>query len=153
MSILPIVTYPNPLLQKKSQEIVDPNDPEIQRLILDMLETLKDCKIGIGLAAPQVGKSLSLCVIRLDGKTHILLNPKIKSKSWKKIISEEGCLSFPNKFILVKRSCKAKVTAVNEKGEKIEIKAEGLLARALQHEIDHLDGVLYIEREARGEKS
>lgn len=145
MAILPIVTYPDPRLKKKTQEIDNPKDPLIQELIFDMLETMKE-NHGMGLAAPQVGKSVRLCVIRFERKTYILINPQIKSKSWGKEIADEGCLSFPGQFIPIKRSKKVKVTAKNKAGKEITLEAEGLLARALQHEIDHLDGILYIER-------
>ena len=143
--VLPILTYPNPLLKKKAEKIADPKSPEIKELVFDMLETLEKNN-GLGLAAPQVGKSVRLCVIKIDGKTYILINPKIKSKSWKKEILEEGCLSFPGKFIPIKRSRKVKVEARNRNGEKFTITGEGMLARALQHEIDHLDGMLFIDR-------
>jgi peptide deformylase len=145
MSLLPILTYPDPRLKKKTREIENPKDPLIQELIFDMLETMKENN-GMGLAAPQVGKSLRLCVIRFERKTYILINPKIKSKSWGKEIAEEGCLSFPGQFIPIKRSKKVKVAAQNKSGKEITLEAQGLLARALQHEIDHLDGILYIER-------
>jgi len=145
MAILPIVTYPDPRLKKKTREIDNPKDPLIQELIFDMLETMKE-NHGMGLAAPQVGKSVRLCVIRFERKTYILINPQIKSKSWGKEIAEEGCLSFPGQFIPIKRSKKVKVVAQNKAGKEITLEAEGLLARALQHEIDHLDGILYIEK-------
>ncbi|HRZ95767.1 MAG TPA: peptide deformylase [Candidatus Moranbacteria bacterium] len=143
--VLPILTYPNVILKKKAEKIKDPKDPEIKELVFDMLETLEKNN-GLGLAAPQVGKSVRLCVIKLDGKTYVLVNPKIKSKSWKKEIIEEGCLSFPGQFMPIKRSKKVKVEAQDKNGEKIKIEAEGLLARAFQHEIDHLDGILFVER-------
>lgn len=143
--VLPILTYPNPLLEKKAWVIKEPKSPEIKELVFDMLETLEKNN-GVGLAAPQIGKSLRLCVIKLNGKTYILINPKIKSKSWKKENLEEGCLSFPGKFIPIKRSRKIKVEAQDRNGDKIKIKAEGMLARAMQHEIDHLDGILFISR-------
>ena len=147
MAVLPIITYPNPILEKKTEKITDPKTPEIKELILDMLETMEHAQNAVGLAAPQVGKSVSLCIIKTDGKTHILINPKIKSRSWKKEICEEGCLSFPGQYIPVKRSAKVKVEALNRNGEKIILKGEGLLARAFQHEIDHLNGILYITKE------
>jgi peptide deformylase len=143
--ILPILAYPNPLLKKKAQIIKDPNNPEIKDIIFDMIETLEKNN-GLGLAAPQIGKSVRLCIIKVDSKTFILINPKIKSKSWKKETLEEGCLSFPGKFIPVKRSKKVKVEAQDRKGNKVKIEAEGMLARAMQHEIDHLDGILFIDR-------
>ncbi len=146
MAILPIITYPNPVLKRQSLEIADPKDSEVKELILDMLETMENHQEAVGLAAPQVGKSVSLCIIKLDGKTHILINPKIKSKSWKKEVREEGCLSFPGKFIPVKRNARVKVEALDKNGKKIILKGDGLFARALQHEIDHLNGILYIEK-------
>lgn len=145
MANLPIITYPSPILQKKASKIDRPESAQIKRLIFDMLETL-EANNGVGLAAPQVGKSLRLCVIKMDGKTFVLINPKIKSKSWRKDVSEEGCLSFPGKFLLVKRSKKVKVKALDEKGNALVIKADGLFSRVLQHEIDHLDGILYTKR-------
>jgi len=144
--ILPIITYPNSLLTKKAEKIKNAKDPEIKDLIFDMLETLKNAENGMGLAAPQVGKTVRLCIIRFQGKNYILINPKIKSKSLGKEILEEGCLSFPGRYVPVKRHKKVKVEAEDRHGNKIIIKAEGILARALQHEIDHLDGVLLIER-------
>ncbi|MFA6973712.1 MAG: peptide deformylase [Parcubacteria group bacterium] len=148
MPELPIITYPNPILKKKTKKIKDPKAPEIKALVLDMLETMEN-QGGLGLAAPQVGASVRLCVIKLDGKTHILINPEIKSRSWRKVVSEEGCLSFPGEFIPVKRSRSVKVKAADRNGKTVEIAADGLFARALQHEIDHLDGILYIERKAK----
>lgn len=144
--IIPIVIYPDDVLRKKNEEIADAKSPETKALILDMLETMEDAGNALGLAAPQVGASVRLCIIIIDGKTNILINPKIVSKSWKKEVSEEGCLSFPGKFIPVKRHKKVTVKTLNESGEKITIKADGLFARALQHEIDHLDGILFIDR-------
>jgi len=145
MALLPILIYPDLRLKKKSQAITDSQDPLVQDLIFDMLETMKKNN-GMGLAAPQVGRLLRLCVIKFERKTYILINPKIKNKSWSKETAEEGCLSFPGQFIPVKRFKKVQVIAQNRFGKEIIIEAEGLLARALQHEIDHLDGILYIER-------
>ncbi len=145
--ILPIITYPNPILKKKTEIIKDPKDPKIKELIFDMLETLENTPQGTGLAASQVGSLVRLCVIKFEGRTHILINPRIKSKSLRKEVLEEGCLSFPGKFLPIKRHKKVTVKAVGRKGEKVEIKAGGILSRALQHEIDHLDGVLFIERQ------
>jgi len=149
MAVLPIITYPNPILEKKTEKITDPNTPKIKELILDMLETMQHIQNAIGLAAPQVGQSVSLCIIKTEGKTHILINPKIKSRSWKKEICEEGCLSFPGQYIPIKRNAKVKIEALNRNGEKITLKGEGLLARAFQHEIDHLNGILYITKEEK----
>ncbi len=144
--IMPILIYPNDILRKKNEKIKDSKAPEIKALIFDMLETMEASGNALGLAAPQVGASVRLCIIKINGKTHILINPKIAARSWKKEISEEGCLSFPGKFIPIKRNYKVTVKTLNKNGEKIIIKAEGLFARALQHEIDHLDGVLFIDK-------
>lgn len=147
--VLPILTYPNKILRQKAKKVKNPKDPEIKELALDILETLEKAN-GLGLAAPQIGKSLQLCVVKNDrdseSKTYILINPKIISKSWKKEIGEEGCLSFPEKFIPVKRHVKVKVSALDREGKKLIIKASGLLARAFQHEIDHLNGILFIDK-------
>ena len=145
MANLPILTYPHPILKKKALRIKDPKNPEVKELILDMLETMKKNN-GLGLAAPQVEKSIRLCIVKLEGKTHVLINPVYKSKSWRKVVAEEGCLSFPGQFIPVKRSKNVKIKAHDKNGNEYLIKADGLLSRALQHEIDHLDGVLFIER-------
>ena len=152
MTVLPISIYPEPVLKKKAGKIHDPKNPEIRELILDMLETMKKSD-GLGLAAPQVGKSLRLCIISFEGKTHILINPKFKSKSWKKSVAEEGCLSFPGLFIPVKRHQRVTVKALNRHGKEIIIKAIGMLSRVLQHEIDHLDGIPFTKRKTRINKS
>ena len=153
--ILPIIEYPNPLLKKKAEKIRDVNDPQIKELIFDMLETLDNAQ-GLGLAAPQIGKSVRLCIVKFDrtpkSKTYILINPKIKSKSLGKEILEEGCLSFPGQYLPIKRYKKVTVLAQDRKGEEIIIKADGILARAFQHEIDHLDGVLFIDRAGKKRK-
>lgn len=144
--ILPIITYPNEILRQSAKKIKEPKSRETKDLILDMLETMEDSGNALGLAAPQVAQSVQLCIIKLNGKTHILINPKISRKSWGKEVCEEGCLSFPGKFIPVKRHRKVTVKALDKNGKEIEIKAEGLLARAFQHEIDHLNGVLLIDK-------
>lgn len=148
MAELKIVEYPNPILLKKTEPILDVKKASIKKLISDMLETMEENN-GVGLAAPQVGKSLRLCVIRVEDETYILINPRITYKSYLKEIWEEGCLSFPGKFIPVKRHKKVRVKAKNELGEEVTLKADGLLSRALQHEIDHLDGKVFIEKEVR----
>jgi peptide deformylase len=143
--ILPILTYPNPLLKKKAEKIKDPKDPEIRELVLDMLETLKQSQ-GVGLASPQVGRNLKLCVLKINNNTLVLINPKITSRSFKKETLEEGCLSFPGQFYPVKRNKKITVNALDRKGKPIIIKASDMLSRVLQHEIDHLEGFLIIDR-------
>lgn len=140
-----IVTYPNQILKKKTKKIKDPLDPETKRLAKNMLKTMQE-NDGAGLAAPQVGKSLRICTVQNDGSFYVLINPQITTYSRDKEIVEEGCLSFPGKFIPIKRSRKIKVRYTDENGNKIKLKAEGLLARIIQHETDHLDGILFTER-------
>ncbi len=145
--ILSIITEPNPILRQKAQEIEinKIKSREIQRLISDMEETVGPAG-GIGLAAPQIGLSVRLIVINFDNKLTTLINPKIIKFSWRKEIGEEGCLSVPGKFGYVKRSKVIKVAAFNKTGKKIEFKAKGLFARVIQHEIDHLDGILFVDK-------
>ena len=142
-----IITYPNKILDKRSKKVNNPLDLDIQKLIKDMISTMNEAN-GAGLAAPQVGQSLRICTIQCEGETFVLINPKITSYSRGKEINEEGCLSFPGKFIPVKRSTKVKARYLNEKGEETKIKAEGMLARIIQHEVDHLDGILFIKRKS-----
>ena len=142
---LKIIKYPNDFLRKKTEEVKDFKDPKLAKLVSDMVKTMETEK-GIGLAAPQVGSGFRICVAKVDNIAYILINPKIKSYSRKKEIFEEGCLSFPGKYFPVERPVKVKIKARDVSGKKIKIKAEGLLARVLQHEIDHLEGVLIIDR-------
>jgi peptide deformylase len=144
MPILPIIKHPHPILRKKTEKIKNPLAEDVQKLIKDMTQTLRGVK-GLGLAAPQVGSSMRLCIVADEGKIFALINPAVKSRLRKKLIMEEGCLSLPGKFFPVARSEKIKVRYLNEAGKKAKMKAEGFLARALQHEIDHLDGILIID--------
>jgi len=145
MSTLRILTDPDPVLRKKCAEVADPSDPFIQGLILNMKETLKKNK-GIGLAATQVGVNKKIIVIKLWRHDYALINPRFNHQSREKEIGEEGCLSLPGLFCDIERSKKVRVKALDAKGKKVKIKAKGLLARVLQHEIDHLDGVLIKDR-------
>jgi len=142
---LKIIKYPNDFLRKKTREVSDYKDEKIQHLILNMAKTMETEK-GIGLAAPQVGSDLRICLARVDNTLYALINPEIKSYSRAKEIFEEGCLSFPGKFFPVERPVRIKIRARDMNGKRIKLKADGLLARVLQHEIDHLDGVLVIDR-------
>ena len=150
--MLEIVKYPNPILRKKSEEIKDPTDPKIKQLVADMTATLRAHE-GLGLAASQVGYNLCLFVIEVDDELFILINPQIKKLSGDEVLMEEGCLSFPGKYLPVKRYQKIKVKALDSNGKKQLIRAKGLLARALQHEIDHLDGTLFIDRAKEQKKT
>lgn len=146
--ILKIVKYPEPVLQKAGQEITE-FDNELRQFIADMFETMYASQ-GIGLAAQQVGVPKRVTVIDLSqgqdpAQKLVLINPKVIHKEGKQY-EEEGCLSFPEIREKVSRAARVKVRAQNEKGEWFELDGEELLARAFQHEIDHLDGVLFIFR-------
>jgi peptide deformylase len=150
MAILEIKEYGEPVLRGKAlpvKEII----PEILNLIKDMAETMF-ADSGVGLAAPQVGISKRIIVI--DGEEDgliALINPLIV-KSEGELVEEEGCLSIPGIYSQVKRSSKVTVKALNENGDSIEVTKEGITARALQHEIDHLNGILFIDRIGRTER-
>lgn len=145
MPILPVIKYPAKILRQKAKKIKDSSDPGIQKLIKDMVETLRKAQ-GLGLAAPQVRKSIRLCVVEFENKLYVLINPKVINFSKNKATMEEGCLSFPKKFFSVARPEKVKVMYLDEKGKRSKIKADGILSRIIQHEIDHLNGVLIIDR-------
>ncbi|MFO7806909.1 MAG: peptide deformylase [Candidatus Moraniibacteriota bacterium] len=145
-----IVKYPDSILREKNQEIKDPTAPEIKQLILDMTQTLRSNN-GLGLAAPQVGKNLKLCLIEIENELFVLMNPEIKSLSKEAVSMEEGCLSFPGKFMQIERAKRIKVKATDVNGKKQIIRAKGLLARAIQHEVDHLNGVLIVDKVEEGE--
>ncbi|OGY42429.1 MAG: peptide deformylase [Candidatus Buchananbacteria bacterium RBG_13_36_9] len=144
MSSLPIIKDPNPLLRQKAAKIKEIT-PEIKQLILDMEKTMNEHK-GIGLAAPQIGKSIQLCLISTDKGTLALINPLILWKSIRKDTEEEGCLSCPGATIDVKRSKIIYVRALNQNGKFIIFRAKGLFARVIQHEVDHLKGILIIDK-------
>lgn len=143
--MLKIITHPNEILRKKAQVIENVLNPDMQRLAQEMIKTMKKDK-GVGLAAPQIGKSIKLITIDIKDEPLILFNPEITFFSKKKVEGEEGCLSVPGKYGEVERSHKIRVKAQDSNGNKIKFKAEGLFARVLQHEIDHLNGVLIIDK-------
>lgn len=147
MGWIKIYTYPDPVLKKKAEEISD-IDGILDKLIKDMTDTMYYAP-GIGLAAPQVGVSSRLVVIDQSlGKRRaplVMINPRIVSTEGV-TYEEEGCLSFPDTFGQVKRAQKVEVEFIDIKGEERRLVGEDLLARVFQHEIDHLDGILFIER-------
>ena len=145
---LTIVKYPEPVLQQPGEPVTEFND-ELRKLIADMFENMYASQ-GIGLAAPQVAVSKRVTVIDLSmGKDPaqklVLVNPEIIVQEGKQY-EEEGCLSFPDIREKVARAAKVRVRAQDEKGKWFEMDGEELLARAFQHEIDHLDGMLFIFR-------
>ncbi|MEA2682666.1 MAG: peptide deformylase [Chloroflexota bacterium] len=119
-------------------------DASVQRLIDDMVDTMRDAP-GIGLAAPQVGVLLRVIVCEVDENLHCLVNPEIIRAEGEQV-GNEGCLSIPGYIGEVKRFDRVTVKAKNRAGKDVRIKAEGLLARCLQHEIDHVDGILFTDR-------
>lgn len=143
-----IVKYPDPILQKPGEPVTEFND-ELRSLVDDMFESMYAAQ-GIGLAAPQIGLSKRLTVIDLSFKKNpeekiVLINPEIIHKEGKQS-EEEGCLSLPEIREKVSRAFKVRVRAQDANGKWFEMDGEELLARAMQHEIDHLDGILFIFR-------
>ena len=159
MTVLKLYTYPEPVLKKKAQK-VDKVDDETRQLLDDMLETMY-ADAGVGLAAPQVGVSKRIVVIDVHqeddeetgelrkGTPLFLVNPSIIWHSDEKVCGEEGCLSVPGQRAEVERYAQVKVHYTDYHGKEQEVLGEGLLAVCLQHELDHLDGVLYIDRISR----
>ncbi|HEX3053927.1 MAG TPA: peptide deformylase [Aggregatilineaceae bacterium] len=158
MAIREIITPAHPVLRKKAHKITNFNDPKLQLLIDDMVDTLMDAP-GVGLAAPQVAAPLRLIVVRLPddeesqkeygneaGKLYIILNPEIIRASTETVEGVEACLSIPGYIGNVERNVGVTVRGQDRNGKPIRIKATDWQARVFQHEIDHLDGVLYIDR-------
>ncbi len=141
--MLDIVTYPDPFLRKMA-EPVDTIDDDIRNFVEDMTEAMYTYD-GVGLAAPQVGRSVRIILVDAGDGLNVVINPVIKEQSKEKESTEEGCLSLPDVLVDISRPIKVTVEGLNEKGEAIRLEADGLLARALQHEIDHLNGKLTID--------
>lgn len=144
--MLKIITYPNPILNEKCQFISNPTDLEIKNLITEMTKTLRADENGVALAAPQVGKTIRLFIVEIEHELLIFINPEIQKLSGREVRAEEGCLSFPGKYLPIERPNKVKVKFTDASGQRQIMKASGLLARAIQHETDHLDGILFTER-------
>jgi len=151
MAILKIAKMGHPLLLQKAKEVRDPTSPEIKKLVNDMFDTLNDLGgSGVGLAAPQVHVSLQIVIFEAanENETSLitLINPKIEVLTKETSIDWEGCLSVPGLRGKVSRPNKIKYTGLDMEGNKIETIAEGFNARVVQHECDHLFGVLYPQR-------
>lgn len=159
MALLKIIQPDNPILLKKAIRVTSFQDKKFQQLIDDMIETLLDAP-GVGLAAPQVAISTRLIVVRLPNETeedraeygdnagvvHVFANPKIIKASREMVKGVEGCLSLPGLLGDVERHKSVVVTGQDRHGKDIRIKADDWFARVFQHEIDHLDGVLFTDR-------
>jgi len=143
--MLKIIKHPNPILRKKAKRIEDVSDDEVQKLIPELTDLMLRSD-GLGIAAPQVAKSIRLIVVRVRDDNLALINPKIISRSILKEIDEEGCLSVPNVYGQVKRCKKITVKYQDPQGKLRKLSGQGLLARVIQHETDHLDGVLFIDK-------
>jgi len=143
MAVLPILKYPDPVLRRKAKR-VSHVDESLNRLIDDMIETMHQVS-GAGLAAPQVGVSLRIAVIGIpDEEVIVLVNPEVVRKSGERVVVE-GCLSIPGYRGEIKRAEKVTVKALDRNGKAFRIKADDLLAEVLEHETDHLNGILYID--------
>jgi peptide deformylase len=162
MAVRPIIGPNNPVLRRKARAVDDPNTAPIQALIDDMIATMRAAP-GVGLAAPQVAVGQRIAVIEYaqpvegapedaeppEPKLYVVVNPEIVAASDELVDGSEGCLSLPGYAGSVQRHTAVTVKALNRKGRPIKIKARGWLARIFQHEIDHLDGVLFIDRATR----
>lgn len=148
MALLPIIVAPDPRLKVKAKPVAQVDD-RIRKLLDDMVETMHAAP-GIGLAAPQIGEALRMLVVDIakDGEPSNpmkFINPEIIWASDEKVTWEEGCLSLPDQFAEVDRSKDVKVRYLDETGARKEIHASGLMAICLQHEMDHLEGVLFVD--------
>lgn len=149
MTLRSVLINPNDRLRKKAKavDVDEISSPEVQTLIDDLIETM--CvENGVGLAATQIGSDKRIIIVDVDG-VQPLINPEMVSKSVRKIEFEEGCLSVPGVTGIVKRHREVKLKAYDRNGKPLTIKAKGLLSIVLQHETDHLDGILFIDKVIR----
>ena len=152
MTVREIVTLPQDILRHKAHKVTQ-FGPEFQALVDDMVETLREAP-GVGLAAPQIGESLRLIVVEfgdeddeeVPAKLYTMVNPEITRASTETLIGPEGCLSIPGIQGEVERAATVTVKGLNRRGKPMTVKAKGWMARIFQHEIDHLDGVLFVDR-------
>jgi len=144
MAIYQIVEIGDDVLRQKAIKIREIT-PQVIKLLDNLRDTLKDSEVGVGLAAPQVGVSQRIIVLDVGEGPVVLVNPVIQSAQGEEI-DVEGCLSIPERWVYVKRATQVVITGLNEKGKPVRIEADGYFARALQHEVDHLHGVLMLER-------
>jgi len=144
MSILTILTYPDPILAQTCSDVTR-FDESLQKLIDDMFETMLE-RNGVGLAAPQVGLLQNLFVVQFEDRRLIAINPKIISFSGK-TIDEEGCLSCPEANVKLERADKITLKCLNRKGKPITIKEKGFFSRIIQHESDHLSGIVILNKQ------
>jgi peptide deformylase len=144
---LPLVQLPDARLRERSKE-VDPkeiSDPGFQSWLDDLVEAMRVYD-GVGIAAPQTGRWVRVFVAADEGVPNIVINPTVKKRSWRKEDGEEGCLSVPGKYGIVSRHKAFTVSGLDRNGRPITLAGKGFFARVLQHEQDHLDGILYVDR-------
>ena len=152
MAIPEIVTLPQPILRHKARKVSD-FGPDLQTLVDDMVETMRQAP-GVGLAAPQIGEPSRLIVVEygdeedeeVPPKLYVVINPEITRSSQETVLGTEGCLSIPGVQGEVERLAAVTVKGLNRHGSPMTVKAKGWLARIFQHEIDHLEGVLFVDR-------
>jgi peptide deformylase len=142
MAVFPIRTFGDPVLRQRAAEISAVDD-QTRKLMHDMMDTIQD--VGVGLAAPQIGVLRRVIVWRYDGDRGALANPRIL-EAWGAVEGEEACLSLPGIAYPVVRAERVLVEGLSDRGKLVKIRAEDWTARILQHEIDHLNGVLFIDR-------
>ena len=142
--------YNDPILRKKCEKIEKVNN-EIKDLIEKMIKIVQKNQ-GVGLAACQIGLAKRVIIVRTEQGYQAFINPEILWQSREKEIMEEGCLSFPQMFLRIKRSKEVEIKALTKQGKDIHIKVQGILARIFQHEIDHLNGILFIDHVGIGRK-
>ncbi|MBI4092746.1 MAG: peptide deformylase [Candidatus Kerfeldbacteria bacterium] len=147
MAVRVIVKLGNPILRIVAQKIAPDRlqTSAIRELIVDLIVTMRQAR-GIGIAAPQVGVSLQIAIINAKDKPFVIVNPIVTKKSLRSSVAEEGCLSIPGVFGQVRRPENISVAYLDERGQPRTAKASGMLARVFQHEIDHLNGILFIDR-------
>ena len=145
MAVLPMRTLPDPILRRRARKVAGVT-PALRKLVDDMVETMYE-NGGVGLAAPQVGVLQRVIVIQLpeDEEPRVFINPNIVRREGEREV-EEGCLSIPGYRGIVRRSQRVRARGLDRNGRLVRVKAEELLAQALEHEVDHLDGVLYIDK-------
>lgn len=146
MAKLTVLRFPDPQLRTKAAEVTEVND-EIKKIVDDMFETMY-AENGVGLAATQVNIHKRIVVIDVSEdkeQSYVLINPEITVKSEETVVNEEGCLSVPGCYAKVDRSTKVTVSALNRDGERFELDGEELLSICIQHELDHLNGVLFVD--------
>lgn len=149
--VLPIITFPHPTLRADTSPVTFPLGAGLKKLTADMFDTVRRAD-GIGLAAPQVGQSVRLVVINLEKNgvpAFALYNPRIVKRSLRKLTLEEGCLSIPGVFGMVRRPKRVTVEAENAQGETVRFTDDGWIARVAQHEIDHINGKLIVDAISR----